>query len=73
MVWYLIEDGNKHISTARIMWLTLFREIIAIYSGNHTKAIHVVCGPNAEFLIIKADGTHSYHWDLNFCMCEEVS
>jgi hypothetical protein len=37
----------------------LFKEIIVGYSESHTKAISV---QNAQLLIVKAGGTHSYHW-----------
>jgi hypothetical protein len=42
----------------------LFREIIAVYSENHTKPIDTLCGNNAELLIVKAGGTYSYYWDV---------
>jgi hypothetical protein len=48
----------------KISWLILFMEIIAAYSGNHTKPINMLCGQNAELLIVKADGIYSYHWVL---------
>jgi hypothetical protein len=41
----------------------VFKEIIAVYSDIHTKAINTLCGKNAE-LIVKAGGTCSYHWAL---------
>jgi hypothetical protein len=34
----------------KINWLTLFKEIIAVYSENH-----------AELLILKADDAYNYH------------
>jgi hypothetical protein len=40
-----------------INWLVLFKEIIAVYSENHTKHINTLCGQNAELLSVKADGT----------------
>jgi hypothetical protein len=39
-----------------------FKEIITIYSEIHRKQINTLWGHNAEFLIVKADGTYSYHW-----------
>jgi hypothetical protein len=42
----------------------LFREMIAVYSENHTEQINTFCGENSELLIVKADGTYSYHWAL---------
>jgi hypothetical protein len=47
-----------------INWLTLFKEVIAVYSENHTKPINTLCGQNVELLFIKAGGTYSYHWVL---------
>jgi hypothetical protein len=43
-------------------WLTLFKEIIAVYSENYTKPINRL--QNAELLIVKASGKYSYHWAL---------
>jgi hypothetical protein len=31
----------------------LFKEIIAVYSANHTKHTNILCGHNVELLIIK--------------------
>jgi hypothetical protein len=44
----------------------LFREIIDVYSENHTKPINTLCGQNKELLTVKAGGmlTYSYHWAL---------
>jgi hypothetical protein len=39
-----------------INWLTLFKEIIAVYCKNHTKATNTVCGQNAGLLNVKAGG-----------------
>jgi hypothetical protein len=30
---------TPHFTITRMNWITLFREIIAVYSGNHTKPI----------------------------------
>jgi hypothetical protein len=38
-----------------------FKEIIAMESENHTKPINKHSGQNAELLIVKEGGTHSYH------------
>jgi hypothetical protein len=38
----------------------VFKEIIAVYSENHTKPINT----NEESLIVKAGGTYSHHWAL---------
>jgi hypothetical protein len=45
------------ISISKISWLTLFREIVAIYSGNHTKPKNTLCAQNAGLVNVKAIGT----------------
>jgi hypothetical protein len=35
-------------------WLMSFKEIFAVHSDNHTEALIMLCGRNAEFLNIKA-------------------
>jgi hypothetical protein len=40
----------------------LFKEIIAVYSENHTKPINTLCGQNIELLNLKVHGAHSYRW-----------
>jgi hypothetical protein len=35
----------------------LFGEIIAVYCENRTEHTNTLCGQNAEFLNVKADGT----------------
>jgi hypothetical protein len=42
----------------------LFREIIAVYSDNHTNPMNILCGQNAQLFDIKVDGMYSYHWAL---------
>jgi hypothetical protein len=44
-------------------WLMLFRKE-SVYSDNHMKPIHTLCGQNAEFLTITAGGILSYHLAL---------
>jgi hypothetical protein len=46
------------ITITNISWLTLFKEIIAVFSENHT-----LYGKK-ELLIVKAGDTHSYHQAL---------
>jgi hypothetical protein len=46
----------------------MFKEIIAVYSDNHTKPINTLMG-KVELLIIKAGGTWSYQWDLERQIC----
>jgi hypothetical protein len=45
-------------------WL-LYKEIIAVYTENHTKHINTLCGQHTELLNVKAGGTYIYHWDLS--------
>jgi hypothetical protein len=42
----------------------LFKEIIAVYSENHTKHTNLLCVQNAELLIVIEDGTNNYQWAL---------
>jgi hypothetical protein len=47
----------------KINWLTLFKEITAVYTENHTKPINtLLCKQNTEVLIVNIRGTYSYHW-----------
>jgi hypothetical protein len=39
----------------------LSKEIITVYSENHTKTINTLHGQNAELVIDEAGGTYSYH------------
>jgi hypothetical protein len=45
----------------KINWLTLFKEIIAVYAENHTKPTNT----NEASLTDKTDGTYSYLSALN--------
>jgi hypothetical protein len=56
---------TQHFTITKINWLTLFKEIIAVYCENRTKHINTLCRQNAELLTKEAGGSHSYHWDLN--------
>jgi hypothetical protein len=49
---------TPHFTITKINWLTLFKEIIAVYSENHMKTIN----PNEELMIVKESDTYSYHW-----------
>jgi hypothetical protein len=55
------EKKTPDFTITEINWLTLFKEIIAVYSQNHMKGINTLCGQNAEVLVIKAGDTYSYH------------
>jgi hypothetical protein len=37
----------------------LFGETVAVYCENHTEHTNKLCGQNAEFWCVKADGTYS--------------
>jgi hypothetical protein len=52
---------TPHFTITKISWLTLFREIIAVYTENHTKSINTLYGQNAEFLNLKAGGSYTSH------------
>jgi hypothetical protein len=47
---------TPHFTITKINWLTLFKEIIAVYIDNDTKPIN----ENAALLTVKADGSYSY-------------
>jgi len=40
----------------------LYREIIAVYSENHTKHVNTLCGQKVELLNVKHGGTYINHW-----------
>jgi hypothetical protein len=42
----------------------LFREIIAVYCGNHKEHKNTLCGRNAEVYYVKEGGTYNNHWAL---------
>jgi hypothetical protein len=48
---------TPHFTITKINWLTLFKEIIAVYSENQKIQ-------NAALLTVKADGSYSYHSTL---------
>jgi hypothetical protein len=39
----LTAKKTQHFTITKINWLTLFKEIIAVYSENHTKHINTLC------------------------------
>jgi hypothetical protein len=47
---------TPHFTITKINWLMLFKEIIAVYSENHTKPKI----QNTALLTVKADGSYSY-------------
>jgi hypothetical protein len=48
---------TQRIFIAEINWLTMFKEMVAVYSENHTKTISLI----AELLLVKAGGTFFSH------------
>jgi hypothetical protein len=38
------------------------KEMITVYSENHTKSINTLCGQNAELLIAKVGNICNYRW-----------
>jgi hypothetical protein len=42
-----------HFTITNINWLTLFKEIIAVCTENHTRTINIICGQNAQLQILK--------------------
>jgi hypothetical protein len=42
---------TPHFTITKINWLTLFKEIIAVYSGNHTKLTHDVWARSNYWLL----------------------
>jgi hypothetical protein len=55
---------TPHFTITKINWLTLFKEMIAVYSGNHKKSLNALCGQNSELLVSETSGTRIYHLDL---------
>jgi hypothetical protein len=47
---------TQHFAITEINWLTLFKEIIAVYSENHAKSKT----QNATLPNVKADGSYTY-------------
>jgi hypothetical protein len=53
----LIAKKTQLVTITKINWLTLFKEIFAVYSDNHMKPQI----QNEELLTVEAGGTYSYH------------
>jgi hypothetical protein len=47
--------GTPHFTITKINWLTLFEEVIAVYTENRAKQIQ-----NAALPIVKAHATYNY-------------
>jgi hypothetical protein len=62
--WLKISSNLKENTThsfTEIIWLKLFREILAVYSENLTMTINT---KNGDVLVIRAGGTFSNHWAI---------
>jgi hypothetical protein len=57
---------TRNISITKISYLTLFKEITALYSENHMKPINAPCGQTAELFTVKVGSTYMYHYH---CAC----
>jgi hypothetical protein len=68
LIWIIFKNPvrtakkTQLFTITKINWLTLFKEIISVYSVNHTKLINTLSGQNAELLNVKDGGIYSYHW-----------
>jgi hypothetical protein len=51
----LTSKRTPHLTITKINWLTLFKEIITVYSENHAKPINT-----KSSIIVKADGSYRY-------------
>jgi hypothetical protein len=60
-----------HFTVTKINWLTLFKEIIVVYSEKRTKSTDIFSRQKAELLNGKAGGTHSYHKVFKGLLCGE--
>jgi hypothetical protein len=52
-----MKDQLVPTETSRLM---LFRETVAVYCENHTEHTNTLCGKNAEFYYVKADGKYNH-------------
>jgi hypothetical protein len=51
---------TPYFTITKINWLTLFKEMIAVYSENHAESI----ATNAQLLIVTAGGKYRSYWAL---------
>jgi hypothetical protein len=54
----------QHFTIAKINWLTLFKEIIPVYSKIHTRPTI----QKTQLLVVKVGGISSFHQDLEGLM-----
>jgi hypothetical protein len=70
LFWTIFENSvrtakkTQHFTITKTNWLTLFKDIIPVYSENHTKHINTLSGQNSELVNDEVCGTHTYHWVL---------
>jgi hypothetical protein len=66
---HLVPTSKKtqHFIT-EISWLMLFKEIITVYSEDHTKPTDTLCGQNAEFLIVREGSTYDNPYTHENCV-----
>jgi hypothetical protein len=50
----------------------LFKEIISVYSENHTKLMHTLFGQNEEEWNVKVGGKCKFHYDLELILSINV-
>jgi hypothetical protein len=43
----------------------MFKETVAVYSGNYKESNNTLCGQNEELLNVKEIGTYRHHWAWN--------
>jgi hypothetical protein len=67
---HFLPQRKHNTSVAKISWLMLFKEIITVYSENHTKPINIHSRQNAELLNVKIGGICSYHWEIRVKECD---
>jgi hypothetical protein len=58
---YSVRTAKKtqHFTITKINCLTLFKEMIAVYSDSHMKPVHTLCGQNAELMETKLSRAHA--------------
>jgi hypothetical protein len=62
---HLVFTQRKHnVQSLLGCLLTLFKEIIAVFSEKNFKPMNIFCGQSAELFVVKGGGTYSYHYAL---------
>jgi hypothetical protein len=52
-------ERTPHFTITKINWLTLFKEIIAVYSENYNELINTLYRQNAGLIIVKTRGIYN--------------